>query len=185
MDRYAPRQRPQFGRRGSLSSLVWTDGSGRSATHPWGSLLSRERGDWPGDLMWRRAGGDCIPGFPRRCRVSCRRAGVGQAGAPAASAPVRARTNELDAGKRRPTIGSEEKPTCGCGLPGGARVVGVVSHPPIRRPLFSVPTVTRPLVSPACPGRQLVARAKAASGGSPGSHSTCWPVGSLVRWARM
>jgi hypothetical protein len=43
--------------------LVWTDGRGRSATHPWGSLLSRERGDWPGDLMWRRAGGDCIPGF--------------------------------------------------------------------------------------------------------------------------
>jgi len=60
----------------------------------------------------RRAGGDCIAGFPRRCRVWCRCVVRGQAGAPAAVASVRARarTNELEAGKRRPRIGSEEKP---------------------------------------------------------------------------
>jgi hypothetical protein len=48
--------------------------------------------------------------FLAGARVSCRRAGRGQAGAPAALAPVRARarTNELEAGKRQPMIGSEE-----------------------------------------------------------------------------
>ena len=42
--------------------------------------------------------------------VPCRRAAVGQAGAPAAGAPVRAlaRTNELDAGEWWPMIASEE-----------------------------------------------------------------------------
>ena len=68
------------------------------------------------------------------CRVSsqllasCRRAAAGQAGAPAAGAPVRAlaRTNELDARERRPMIASEESPL-GCGLPwtGGAGFPGV------------------------------------------------------------
>src|SRR6266536_4507951 len=68
---------------------------------------------WPGDLL-------CVNGLGVRTAcwlssqvpVSCRRAAVGQAGAPAAVAPVRARarTNELDAGKRRPMIGGEEEP---------------------------------------------------------------------------
>src|SRR6266516_7669258 len=72
----------------------------------------------------------------------------GQAGAPAAGAPVRARarTNELDAGKRRPMIASEES-LLGCGLPWMRRPLGCwlpggrcvspaewVSHPPIRPP---------------------------------------------------
>jgi hypothetical protein len=48
---------------------------------------------------------------------SCRCAAAGQAGAPAALAPVRARagTSELDAGERRPVITGEESPL-GCGL---------------------------------------------------------------------
>ena len=81
--------------------------------------------------------------------VSCRRATVGQAGAPAAVAPVRARarTNELDAGERRSMIGGEEELAgCGCrggfagvGSPGGAWSCGVVSHPPIRALLGRVP----------------------------------------------
>jgi len=71
----------------------------------------------------------------------CRRAGRGQAGAPAAPRrQARARTNELEAGKRRSMIGSEEQPPCGlayakvAGLVSRSRVVvGVVSHAPIRR----------------------------------------------------
>ena len=56
---------------------------------------------------------------------------------PQAVAPVRARarTNELEAGKRRPTIGSEES-LGGLWLWVARRCVGrggVVSHPPIRR----------------------------------------------------
>ena len=55
---------------------------------------------------------------------------VGQAGAPAAVAPVRARarTNELDAGTRWPRIGGEERSACGCGLPGGCGVRRSGSH---------------------------------------------------------
>src|SRR5437868_6687170 len=74
-------------------------------------------------------------------------AAAGQAGAPAAGAPVRARarTNELDAGERRQMIASEESPL-GCGLPwtgvlasrGSVRESGgVVSHPPIRPPAWA------------------------------------------------
>jgi len=52
-------------------------------------------------------GRDCGCGFPRRCRFVPSR-GRGQAGAPVAPRlQARARTNELDAGKRRPMIGSE------------------------------------------------------------------------------
>ena len=75
----------------------------------------------------------------------CRRAGRGQAGAPAAPRrQARARTNELDAAKRRPTIGSEEpEPFCWVVLGWRGRlarsfprlwlwVAGVASHAPIR-----------------------------------------------------
>jgi hypothetical protein len=91
----------------------------RLPTHG-GNLCQEGVGNWPGDLLCRRAGGDCIAGFPRRCRVSCRRAVWGQAGTPAAVAPVRARarTNELDAGERRPMIGGEERPASRLWLPG-------------------------------------------------------------------
>ena len=91
----------------------------RSSAHG-GNLRQESAGNWPGDLLCRRAGGDCSAGFPRRCRVSCRRAVWGQAGAPAAVAPVRARarTNELDAGERRPMIGDEERPASRLWLPG-------------------------------------------------------------------
>ena len=98
--------------------------------HPWGNSLSRERAEiGPVTCCGRRAGGDCFAGFPRRCRVSCRRAVRGQAGVPAAVAPVRARarTNELDAGERRPMIGGGEQPA-GLWLPG--RVAG--SGPEVR-----------------------------------------------------
>ncbi len=69
---------------------------------------------------------DCSGAFPRRCRVSCRRAAVGQAGAPAALAPVRARarTNELDAGERGPMIGSEERACWLWGSKGRGPVAG-------------------------------------------------------------
>jgi hypothetical protein len=57
--------------------------------------------------------------------ASCRRAAAGQAGAPAAGAPVRAlaRTNELDVGERWPMIASEES-LPGCGLPWMRRPLG-------------------------------------------------------------
>jgi hypothetical protein len=79
-------------------------------------------------------------GFPRSCRFRAAARAVGQAGAPAAAAPVRARarTNELDAGKRWPMIGGVGEPAelwlPGRGSLGGSRVRsgGVVSHPPIR-----------------------------------------------------
>ena len=95
---------------------------------------------WPGDFRLVGLGGlfwwlsSQLPG-------SCRRVVRGPAGAPAACAPgrARARTNELDAGERRPMIGSEEEPA-GCGVAGlgpvagspGCVVGGVVSHAPIR-----------------------------------------------------
>jgi len=50
---------------------------------------------------------DC--GFPRRCRfVPSREPGVKLERPQRRAWQARARTNELDAGKRRPTIGSEE-----------------------------------------------------------------------------
>jgi hypothetical protein len=117
----------------------------RSSAHG-GNLCQESAGNWPGDLLCRRAGGDCIAGFPRRCRVSCRRAAVGQAGAPAAVAPVRARarTNELDAGERRPMIGGGEQPAsrfmvawAGFAWGGSPELCGLaewISQPPIRPP---------------------------------------------------
>jgi len=109
-----------------------------------------KRAWWAGPVTGcgRRAGGDCCAGFPRRCRVSCRRAAVGQAGAPAAVAPVRAwaRTNELDAGERRPMIGGEEQPASRLWLPGrgcwggSPELCGLaewVSQPPIRPPAWA------------------------------------------------
>jgi len=106
---------------------------------PMGELfVKRAWGIGPVTCCGRRAGGTVLPAFPRRCRVSCRCAVRGQAGAPAAVAPVRARakTNELEAGKRRPRIGSEESLGglwlwVARGVRGSG---GVVSHPPIRRP---------------------------------------------------
>jgi hypothetical protein len=117
----------------------------RSATHG-GTLCQEGVVGWPGDRVWPSGLRDCCAGFPRRCRVSCRRAAVGQAGAPAAVAPVRARarTNELDAGKRRPMIGGEERPAsavmvagaggCRGGSPELCGLAEWVSQPPIRPP---------------------------------------------------
>src|SRR6185312_7425220 len=107
-------------------------------TSPHGGILCQEGvGNWPGDLLWPSGwrGLYCWLSSPMPCL--CRCVVRGQAGAPAvvASVRTRARTNELEAGKRRPRIGSEEKPGgCGCGLPGVRGSGGVVSHPPIRRP---------------------------------------------------
>jgi len=69
----------------------------------------------PGGLArGRRAGRDCDRGFSSSLRFWCRRAARGQAGAPAAPRrQARARTNELDPGKRRPMIRSEEEPSLG------------------------------------------------------------------------
>jgi hypothetical protein len=77
--------------------------------HPWGPSLSRARGDlarWPAavGLGWV----PCSAGFPRSCRISCRRAGRGSSWS--ARSRAAARTNELDAGKRRPIIEGEEEP---------------------------------------------------------------------------
>ena len=69
---------------------------------------------WPGDLLAWFPGGDGtgVVAFPRRCRL-CRRAGGVQLERPQPVRNERARTNELDAGKRRPIIGSEEEAFCG------------------------------------------------------------------------
>jgi hypothetical protein len=103
----------------------------RAERPPMGEIfVKRAWGIGPVTWCGRRAGGTVLLAFPRRCRVSCRRAAVGQAGAPAAVAPLRARarTNELDAGKRGPRIGGEERSACGCGLPGVVRVRRSGSH---------------------------------------------------------
>src|SRR5690242_17703681 len=73
-------------------------------------FVKRAWGVGPVTCCGRRAGGTVLLAFPRRCRLSCRCAVRGQAGAPGAVAPVgaRARTSELEAGKRRPMIGGEE-----------------------------------------------------------------------------
>jgi hypothetical protein len=65
---------------------------------------------WSGPVTCgRRAGGGaCSSGFPRSCRVLCRRAPVGQAGAPAA-AQRRGRTSLTPASGGR-SFGSEEEP---------------------------------------------------------------------------
>src|SRR4029450_1629701 len=93
---------------GSLHARTTAPTARRSSTH---GGLSRQVSVlvYPGDL-WS-SGLDCCAGFPHSCPVSRRRADVGQAGAPAAVAPVRARarTAELDPGKRRPMIESEEE----------------------------------------------------------------------------
>lgn len=99
---------------------------GQRITHPWGALLSRGVLVWPGDLRGCRVG--VVPVVVACSQVpgSCRRAAPGPVGAPAARAPGRApaRTNELDVGKRRPMIGSEES---GCWLAGAGVVpVGLV-----------------------------------------------------------
>jgi hypothetical protein len=113
----------------------------RSPTHG-GTTCQESVVGWPGDLL-------CVNGLGVRTAcwlssqvpVSCRRAAVGQAVAPVRA---RARTNELDAGKRRPMIGGEEEPA-GLWLRGRGgfarwfpgcvrRSGGVVSQPPIRPP---------------------------------------------------
>ena len=67
---------------------------------PHGELfVKRACGIGPVTCCGRRAGGTVLLAFLAGARVSCRRAVRGQAGAPAAAAPVRARarTNELEA----------------------------------------------------------------------------------------
>jgi hypothetical protein len=132
---------------------------------------------WPGDfravglegclLLWWLC--SQLPG-------SCRRAVPGPAGAPAAWAPGKAlaRTNELDAGKRRPMIGSEESACWLRGLLGWCRWLvppvrvagGVVSHAPIRR-------------LPLCGGRHD--RAIRGPGCSVRSSSAAWPAHAILR----
>ena len=62
-------------------------------------FVKRACGIGPVTCCGRRAGGTVLLAFLAGARVSCRRAVRGQAGAPAAAAPVRARarTNELEA----------------------------------------------------------------------------------------
>jgi hypothetical protein len=79
---------------------------GRSCTHG-GPCCQGAR--WP-DLVTcgcgRRAGMTAVVAFPCRCRFVPSR---GPGSSWSARSRVTARTNELDAGKRRPMIGSEEK----------------------------------------------------------------------------
>jgi hypothetical protein len=100
--------------------------------------LSRGVVGWPGDLLRSSGWVDCLLAFfagagfraAARPRVKLERP------QPVAPVRARARTNELDAGKRRPMIGGEEEPACrlrGCrggvrwaGSRVGARVGGVV-----------------------------------------------------------
>src|SRR5207244_5552382 len=83
----------------------------RSTTHPpMGELfVKRAWGTGPVACCGRRAG-DCLLAFLAGAVFRAVARVRGQAGAPAALAPVRARarTNELEAGQRRPMIGSEE-----------------------------------------------------------------------------
>ena len=96
----------------------------------------------PGDVACVAGLGGTVMWLFLVAAVLCRRAGRGQAGAPAAPRrQARARTNELEAGKRRPMMRSEEEPfpevevcTEVAGLVSRVwLVVGVVSHAPIRR----------------------------------------------------
>jgi hypothetical protein len=75
---------------------------------------------WPGDLLWAAGlggGGRCW--LSSQLLVSCRRAAGVKLERPQRERPfgARARTNELDAGKRWPMIGSEER-ACRLWLPG-------------------------------------------------------------------
>ena len=82
-------------------------------------------------------GDDCCCGFSSSLPVVPSR---GPGSSWSARSRVAARTNELDAGERRPMIGSEEEPSgSGCrgragwvGFPGDVLAGGVVSHAPIR-----------------------------------------------------
>src|SRR5580700_5822652 len=98
----------RVGRHSAVSAI-------RGAAHrspPMGELLSRGVVGWPGDpaVVAGLAGATFCWLFLAAARVSRRRAAAGQAGAPAAVAPsgARARTNELDAGKRWPMMGGGE-----------------------------------------------------------------------------
>jgi hypothetical protein len=81
----------------------------------------------------RGLGGTVIVAFPRRCRFVPSRS-RGQAGAPAAPRrQARARTNELDAGKRRPIMGSEEEALPGAeGGPGKRAEGDLGNRAPVR-----------------------------------------------------
>ena len=74
---------------------------------------------WPGDFC-RRAGVGLWFWLFLIAAGSVPSRGLRPAGAPAADGARQgaARTNELDAGERRPIIGSEEEPP-GCGVAGG------------------------------------------------------------------
>jgi hypothetical protein len=115
-----PRQSRQY-------RSLWTPAAGpchersghRSPAHG-GNLCQEGVGNWPGDLLCRRAGGTVLLAFLAGAVFRAGAPAWGQAGAPAAVAPVRARarTNELDAGERRPMIGGEERPASRLWLPG-------------------------------------------------------------------
>ena len=109
---------------------------------PMGAFAVKRRGCltwWPvalGPPGW----GDCCCGFSLSLPVCA--AAPGPVSSWSARSRAAARTNELDAGKRRPMIGSEEEPSgiWGCrgragwvGFPGDVLAGGVVSHAPIRR----------------------------------------------------
>jgi hypothetical protein len=78
---------------------------------------------WPGDFRAVGLRGCLLLWLCSQLPGSCRRAVPGPAGAPAAWAPGKApaRTNELDVGKRRPMIGSEESACWLRGLLGRCR----------------------------------------------------------------
>jgi hypothetical protein len=81
---------------------------------------------WPGGLLWSSGWVGLfswlfsqLPGF----RAAARSGVKLERPQPVAPVRARARTNELDVGKRRPTIGGEEEPA-GLWLPGRVRWVG-------------------------------------------------------------
>jgi hypothetical protein len=135
--------------------------------------------------------GTVLVAFPRRCRVSCRRAAVGQAGAPAAGAPIRARarTNELEAGKRRPAIGNEEGPgACRGGLPGDAQAGGVGLTSTHSAPARAAGRHDRAIRGPGCSvssssaagPAQGILRARPGPGDPPACHLRCFSGGRAV-----
>jgi hypothetical protein len=95
-----------------------------STTHG-GTFCQEGAVGWPSDAVWLPGWSGTVVLASSQLPVSGRRAAVGHAGAPAAGKrPLgrQARTNELDAGKRRPTMGSEEEPSLlVVGLRGGFR----------------------------------------------------------------
>jgi hypothetical protein len=116
---------------------------------------------WPGDLVAAAGTGWGLLLWlflvaAGLCAVARSR---GQAGAPAAPRrQARARTNELEAGKRRPMIGSGEQPPAGMRawkrslgwFPGSRVAGGVVSHAPIRRPACWRAAHDRVIRGPGC-----------------------------------